>query len=217
MSAPSIANIGLDSATAHRSKGETSRETILHTAARLATVKGINGLSIGDLAAEVGMSKSGIYAHFRNKEEMVLAVIDTAVRVYDIEVMLPAMKVRAGLDRLRALASGFLDHVERKVYPGGCFFVAVSLEVGNNPGPARDQVMIMLAKWLGALRQCVTDAQLDGTLDRQMDADQAVFEIESVLLSANFFYVMTKDAAHMQSARLALEHVLARYLSGNTA
>ena len=123
------------------SKGQSSRATILLAAAKLATTKGLDGLSIGDLAAEVGMSKSGLYAHFKSKEELELATIETASDIFDREVLRPAMAAPAGSQRIRALADSFLAHLERRVFPGGCFFAAVAMELDTRPGPARDRVV----------------------------------------------------------------------------
>src|SRR6516162_4577711 len=105
------------------SKGQASRETILRTAAMLATTRGLDGLSIGDLAAEVGMSKSGLYAHFKSKEDLELATIETAADIFDREVLQRA-KAPAGLPQLRALVDAFLAYLKRRVFPGGCFFAA---------------------------------------------------------------------------------------------
>src|SRR5262245_43842933 len=122
----------------HSSKGQASRATILLAAAKLATTKGLDGLSIGDLAAEVGMSKSGLYAHFKSKEELELATIATAAEIFAAEVLQPAQAAPAGIQRLRSLAESFLSHVERRVFPGGCFFAAVAAELDMRPGPPRD-------------------------------------------------------------------------------
>src|SRR6516165_7704616 len=101
----------------HASKGQTSRETILRAAAKLVTMKGLDGLSIGDLAAEVGMSKSGLYAHFKSKEELELATIEAAAVIFASEVLQPAARAQAGTERLGALADAFLSHLERRVFP----------------------------------------------------------------------------------------------------
>src|SRR6516165_9900361 len=98
------------------SKGQASRATILLTAAKLATTKGLDGLSIGDLAAEVGMSKSGLYAHFKSKEELELATIETASDIFDREVLQPANKAPSGARQLRALVGSYLAHLERRVF-----------------------------------------------------------------------------------------------------
>src|SRR5262245_44362184 len=119
----------------HPSKGQASRATILLAAAKLATTKGLNGLSIGDLAAEDGMSKSGLYAHFKSKEELELATIETAAAIFDSEVLQPVNQEPAGIARLKSLVNSYLAHLERRVFPGGCFFAAVAAELDTRPGP----------------------------------------------------------------------------------
>src|SRR5262245_34013863 len=104
---------GADAGDPSLSKGQVSRAAILHAAAKLATTKGLDGLSIGDLAAEVGMSKSGLYAHFKSKEELELATIETAAAIFDSEVLQPAATAHAGTQRLGALVDAFLSHLER--------------------------------------------------------------------------------------------------------
>jgi AcrR family transcriptional regulator len=192
------------------SKGRASRATILLTAAKLATTKGLDGLSIGDLAAEVGMSKSGLYAHFKSKEELELATIETAAAIFDSEVLQPAARARGGLERLGALVDAFLSHLERRVFPGGCFFAAVASELDTRPGPARDRVVAILDKWNSLFRQCILDAQASGELDPRADVAQAAFEIQAMLLAGNFQFVMTNDPIRLTQARQGVEHVLAR-------
>jgi AcrR family transcriptional regulator len=192
------------------SKGQASRATILLTAAKLATTQGLDGLSIGDLAAEVGMSKSGLYAHFKSKEELELATIETAAAIFEHEVLQPAARAVAGTERLRALVDAFLSHVERRVFPGGCFFAAVASELDTRPGPARDRVVHVLERWLSLLRQCVLDAQATGEIDPEAEVAQAVFEIQAMLLAGNFQFVMTNDPNRLAMARKGAEHVLAR-------
>ncbi len=193
-----------------KSKGQTSRETILLTAAKLATIKGLTSLSLGDLAAEVGMSKSGLYAHFKDKEELELATIETAAVIFDHEVLQPAMKAQAGTERLKAVANSFLSHLERRVFPGGCFFATVAAELDTRPGVARDRVAEVLDKWLSLLKQCILDAQAFEEIDPTAEVTQAVFEIEAMLLAANFLFVMGNDPIHLAHARKGVENVLAR-------
>jgi len=192
------------------SKGQASRETILLAAAKLATTKGLIGLSIGDLAAEVGMSKSGLYAHFKSKEELELATIATAAAIFDSEVLQPVTRTSAGIARLKALANSFLSHLERRVFPGGCFFAAVAAELDTHPGPARDRVLEVLNSWVSLLRQCILDAQTLGEIDPQAQVDQVVFEIQAMLLAANFLFVMSNDPVRLTQARRGVEDVLAR-------
>ena len=192
-------------------KGQSSRATILLTAAKLATTKGLIGLSLGDLAAEIGMSKSGLYAHFKSKEELELATIETAAVIFDGEVLQPAMRATAGTKRLKVLASSFLSHLERKVFPGGCFFASVAAELDTRPGPARDRVVEVLGNWLALLRQCILEAQDLGEIDPHAEVAQVVFEIEAMLLAANFLFVMMNDSAHLAQGQKGVENVLARF------
>jgi AcrR family transcriptional regulator len=194
----------------HPSKGQLSRAAILQAAAKLATTKGLDGLSIGDLAAEVGMSKSGLYAHFKSKEELQLATIETAAAILDREVIRPALSVPAGIQRLRALADSFLAYLKRGVFPGGCFFATVGMELDTRPGLPRDRVVEVQQKWLSLLRQCLLDAQAHGEIQHGADLPQAVFEIHAMLVAANFFYVMSNDPTRLTQARKGVDNVLAR-------
>ena len=102
-----------------RSDGERSRRTILDAAAKLATVEGLEGLSIGRLADHIGMSKSGLYAHFGSKEELQLAAIETADAIFDAEVVAPSNQAATPLEQVEVLCEKFLLHVERGVFPVG--------------------------------------------------------------------------------------------------
>jgi AcrR family transcriptional regulator len=210
MSVDSLSKIGSTSGEPRPSKGRFSRNTILLVAAKLATVKGLRGLSLSDLAAEVGMSKSGLYAHFKDKEELELATIETAAGIFEREVLQPAMGADAGVARLKTLVNSFLSHLERKVFPGGCFFSAVAAELDTRPGSARDRVVEVLGAWLSLLRQCIIDAQNLEELDPNTDVAQAVFEIEGMLLAANFLFVMMNDPIYLVQARSGVENVLRR-------
>lgn len=191
-------------------KGQSSRTTILLTAAKLATTKGLTGFSIGDLAAAVGMSKSGLYAHFKSKEELELATIEMAAVIFDREVLQPATEAPAGTERLKVLVDSFLSHLERRVFPGGCFFSAVAAELDTRPGPARDLVVAIVGNWLGLLQQCLVEAQDLNEIDPNAEVAQAVFEIEAMLLAANLLFVMMNDLVHLQQGRQGVENVLAR-------
>jgi len=120
-----------------RADGRRSRDAILDNAARLATVEGLEGLSIARLAEHTGMSKSGLYAHFTSKEELQLATIERAQEIFETEVLRPARTKPDGLRRLWALSDEFLSHLERNVFPGGCFFAAVGAEFDTHPGASR--------------------------------------------------------------------------------
>jgi AcrR family transcriptional regulator len=184
-----------------RSDGVKSRRAILDASARLATVEGLNGLSIGGLAEHIGMSKSGLYAHFKSKEELQLATIQTAAEIFDAEVVTPASAAPPGIRRLWALSEQFLAHLERGVFPGGCFFASVAAEVDTRPGPVRDRIFEVIGDWVGALADAVADAQAAGEIDPAEDAEQLVFEIDAMLLMANTAYVIEPSAEALERGR----------------
>jgi AcrR family transcriptional regulator len=194
---------------ARRSDGEQSRNAILEAAARLATVEGIGGLSIARLADAVGMSKSGLFAHFGSKEELQLATVETASSVFSAQVIEPAMAAGSGIERLRRLVGGYLTYVEADTFPGGCFFASVLAEVDMQPGAVRDQLVRFLADWLDRIQTAVQDAQAEGAIDPAEDPAQIAFEAEAALLLANAQYVVTRAPEPIERARRAVERRLA--------
>jgi AcrR family transcriptional regulator len=191
-----------------RSDGERSRSAILREAAHLATVEGIDGLSISRLADAVGMSKSGLFAHFGSKQELQLATIEAASAFFHDQVTEPAEGAPTALERLRQLVENFLRYVE-SAYPGGCFFASVAAEMDTRPGPVRDLAVRVTREWLELLETAVRDAQADGDLDRAEDAAQLAFEVDAYLLMANALYVAEQDPAPLERARRAIEGRLA--------
>ncbi len=192
-----------------RADGEKSRNAILREAAQLATVEGLGGISIGRLATAVGMSKSGLFAHFGSKQELQLATIEVAGDVYNELVVAPALTEPTGLGRLRALVERFLEHVESDVYPGGCFFASVAAEMDTHPGPVRDLAIRLTGEWFDELIRAAGDAQAEGAIDPSEDPGQLAFEIDSFLLLANAQYVVVRDPAPLDRARRAVERRLA--------
>ena len=191
-----------------RSDGERSRTAILNEAARLATVEGIGGLSLGRLADEVGMSKSGLFAHFGSKEELQLATIETADEIFRKQVLEPADNASSGIERLRALVDGYLDYVEAKTFPGGCFFATVMVEVSMQPGAVRDRLVAFLEDWLGRLEAAVREAQHEGDIDKKEDAGQLAFELESSLLLANTQFAVAQSPEPIKAGRRAIRRRL---------
>jgi AcrR family transcriptional regulator len=191
-----------------RSDGRRSRDAILDTAARLATVEGLDGLSIGNLAERTGMSKSGLYAHFKSKEELQLATIDRASEIFDAEVRTPARSQSDGLARLWALADEFLAHLGRDIFPGGCFFAAVGAEFSGHPGRVKERILTFNADWVGELVAAATRAQAAGEIPDTPGPEQLVFEIDALLLMGHTTYAMLGDPAYLEQARQGLERLL---------
>ncbi len=191
-------------------KGQRSRETILRAAASLATVDGLEGISIGNLAAQIGMSKSGLYAHFGSKEELQLATIETAEEIFNADVIEPTETIGDPLERLQALCAAFLSHVERRVFPGGCFFASVSAEFDTQPGPVRDRVTATQQQWAARVEQLIREAQAAEVLDPDEDPALLAFELDSYLLLGNTNFVLYDDTAYLHQARQAIARLLER-------
>jgi AcrR family transcriptional regulator len=193
-----------------RADGVGSRRTILLAAAELATTRGLEGLSIGELAQHIGMSKSGLYAHFKSKEELELATIQTAAEIFARDVLGPAEESPGGLPRVLALSEAFLRHLERRVFPGGCFFATVAVQLASRPGRPHDRVMALQQRWLDQFAEAVGQAVAGGELPRDTDVDQLVFEITAMMVRANFSWVVTGETRVLEQARIGIRHVLER-------
>lgn len=194
-----------------RADGEESRRAILHAAAQLATTRGLESLSIGELARHIGMSKSGLYAHFKSKEELELATIETAAEIFDQEVLSSARESPGGLARVQAVSEAFLLHLERRVFPGGCFFANVSMQLAASPGRPRDRVMEILARWIELFAHALGEAVVAGELPRDADLDQMAFELNAMLVRANFSWILTGEPGVLDQARMGIRHVIERF------
>jgi AcrR family transcriptional regulator len=191
-----------------RADGERSRRAILDAAARLATVEGLDGLSIGRLAEHVGMSKSGLYAHFTSKEALQLATIEAANAIFAEDVVAPAVAAETPLERLEALCERFLSHVERAVFPGGCFFASVAAELDTRPGPVRDRAAEVVSWWSQLHHAAIVEAQAAGQLDPGEDAAQLAYELGSLLLFANASYLLGGGGEALERARRGIRRRL---------
>lgn len=194
---------------AQRSDGIRTRRAILEEAAKLATIEGLEGLSLSRLADEVGMSKSGLFAHFGSKEELQLATVETAMEIFDEVVVAPAAKAANGLERLRMLLDRFLRHVEVAVFPGGCFFASAAAELDTRSGPVRDLALDVVAQWGQALEGTIRAAQAEGLIDSRVDPGQLVFELNSYLMLANAQFVASGSQEPLDRARRAVDDRLA--------
>ena len=205
MSSPEPLDRPVRKARKPRSDGQRSRTAILEQAARLATIEGIGGLSIGRLAEAVGMSKSGLFAHFGSKEELQLATVDLAGGLFTEHVLSAADSARGARERLSDLVEGYLRYVGEETFPGGCFFASVLAEVDMRPGPVRDAMIGTLAGWLGLLESTIREAQADGTIAADVDAAQLAFELEALLYFSNQQYVVLRSSEPIDRARTALQ------------
>ena len=129
----------------------------MRAAASLATVDGLDALSIGNLAASLGMSKSGLHAHFGSKQELQLATVAEAARIFDAEVVQPALAAPAGLGQLAGVCEAFFEHLERHTFPGGCFMADAALEMGTRPGPVKDLIASFQSQFGDLIRGFAVD------------------------------------------------------------
>jgi AcrR family transcriptional regulator len=186
-------------------KGARTRASILDRAVDLASVEGLEGLTIGRLAAELRMSKSGLFAHFGSKQELQLATIAAAAERFKGKVIDPALDFPDGAPRLRAMAERYLDQLGD--YSGGCFWAATSAEYDDRPGPVRDAVVGALDAWL---RELERQARIAG-VERP---ERFAFELYSLVMGANARYRLSGDARVFEYAREALDRLLAELPDG---
>lgn len=197
-----------------RSDGERRHRAILHAAADLASTHGLEGLTLGQLAARLGISKSGLFAHFRSKLELELATVEAAAGVFAEDVMKPASAAPPGVQRLVALAEAFLSHVERRVFPGGCFFAAAAAELDSRPGPVRDRIAAFQRDFTGTLEEHAGEARARGELAGSADPRQVAFELQAMLVAANNTFLLQGDPSVFERARRGVVGILERAASG---
>lgn len=191
-----------------RSDGERTYRTILDEATRLASVEGLSSLTIGRVAKEVGMSKSGVFAHFRSKEWLQRETIQAAREVFEREVLGPGLAAPEGLARVEALCAAYLSYVERGVFPGGCFFAHVLAEYDARSGPIHEEVAADQSGWAGLLEGEISRAQERGEVDPAADPPQLAFELQAALENANFLSTLHRDPAFVELARTAVRKTL---------
>ncbi|YCK33335.1 TetR/AcrR family transcriptional regulator [Actinomadura sp. ATCC 39365] len=163
-----------------RARGQRSREAILGQAVSLASVHGLDGLTLGRLAEAAGVSKSGFFAHWRDKEQLQLDTIEWAVRQWTDEIVKPALKAAPGVARVLALHEARLRFYEKGVLPGGCFFYTARVEFDDRPGPVKDRVAESMADWLRFIERLVREAVELGELPPETDPAQLAYEIDAL-------------------------------------
>lgn len=189
-----------------RAPGDRARARIVERAAQLATIEGLDGLSIGRLAEVTGIPKSSVHALFGSKEELQLATINAARDSFIAEVVTPALTTTdPGRERLVALCDGYLDYVERRVFPGGCFFVGVSAEVGARLGRVHDEVARVQGQWRDLLDAEARAAKERNELPDGRDPAQLAFELGVILAGTNIVAVLHDDNRAITRARTAVQ------------
>lgn len=191
-----------------RSDGARTHAAILEAAARLASVEGLQGLTLGRLATELGVSKSGLYAHFGSKEQLQLETIEEALRVFEREVLVPAARVEPGLRRLESVLEAYFSYLERWVFPGGCFFASLLAELDAQGGVLHEREVALERGWLRAFAGYVEAAQRRGEIRSDVDTEQLVFELYACMELSNYHFVLFRDAAVLARGRRAVARLL---------
>lgn len=189
-------------ATEASGKGATTRAAILDRAVDIASTDGLDGLTIGRLAGELRMSKSGLFAHFGSKQELQLATVEAAATRFREAVIDPVGDTPDGAPRMRAMATAYLAHLDSGTYSGGCFWAATSAEYDDRPGPVRDAIAGALDTWLGELER---QARIAGVAD----PERLAFELYAVVMGANSRYRLSGDRRVFGYARNSVERLLA--------
>jgi AcrR family transcriptional regulator len=196
-------------ADGRRLRGDRTRRAILSTAVNVASVEGLEGLSIGRLASELGMSKSGLFAHFGSKEELQIATVRAAAAIFVQRVIRGAVEDHEpGIVRLQLLLDRWLDYIERGTFAGGCFFAAARAEMDGRPGPVRDALASQMAGWADLLAGYARDAVARGELRADTDPEQLAFELDALGTAANAGWQLHENAAVVDRGRRALRRRL---------
>ena len=189
-------------------KGEATRQAVLDEAANVASLVGLGGLTIGTLAEQTQMSKSGLFAHFKSKEALQVAVLERAAQRYTDAVIAPALKAPRGEPRLRELFEREMRWVQTPVWPGGCIITNAMAELDDQPGPARDRLVQAKRDWLDVITQVTSGGIREGHFREDVDAEGVAFQLHGISLAYFTHHRLLHDPDAADRARRAFEALL---------
>jgi AcrR family transcriptional regulator len=190
-------------------KGSETKDRILDQAVRIASRNGLEGLTIGSLSSELGLSKSGLFAHFGSKEELQCQVLQAAAGQFQEEVIRHAIAAPRGEPRIRALFDRWLYWANRAEMPGGCLLIAASIELDDKPGPQRDYLVLAHRGRVAALAKAASLAVEVGHFRADLDPEQFAFDFYSITLGYHDHNRLLRDPRAEERARTAFERLLA--------
>lgn len=190
------------------SKGADTRSRIVQTALRAASIDGVEGISLGKVAADVGMSKSGLFAHFESKEALQVDVIAAAADKFVEVVVTPALKFPRGAPRLRALFEHWLVWEQNESLPGGCVFMHATAELDDRPGPVRDALVAHQQEWLEALGKAVQLTIDEGHFKPDVDPSLFAFQLYGIVLSYYHSARLFRDPSAKSNAIRSFESLM---------
>ena len=192
----------------HPRKGEVTRGAILDRAVRLATQTGLEGLTIGRLAADLELSKSGLFAHFRSKESLQISVLDSAAARFIEEVVRPTLREPRGEPRLRALFARWLAWSRSNSGPGGCIFVAAAAELDDRPGAVRDRLVALQKDWLEMVGIVFATGVTEGHFRKDVEPEQFAHDLYAIMLGFHHAARLLRDPRAEARSNAAFERLL---------
>jgi AcrR family transcriptional regulator len=193
----------------HTDQATKTRSDILQAAVDIASAEGLEGLSIGRLATELEMSKTGVFSHFGSKQQLQLATVEAAKEVFLGRVVQPALRSEQGVKRLKAMLDHWLDYVEQIVFRGGCFFAAASAEFDSRPGPVRNKIAELTRAWMLALQEQIEVAQGQKEIKGYVNPALLAFELHAYVQEANWAFKLFDDKSAFLLARRAIAQRIA--------
>lgn len=184
----------------HR-RGAKARAAVLAQAMRIASVQGLEGLTIGALAADLAISKGNITVLFGDKQALQLRTLDAAVEVFVRHMIAPYVTIKSPIERLRRYCDGWFDYVEKRIFPGGCFLYSTSNEYRARPGPIQDRVKEHRNAWSTLLSKAARDAKFEGEIPADADTDQMVFELIAFQSAANTALLLGENEPFLRARR----------------
>lgn len=197
-------------------KGELTRAAILETALQSASRHGLEGLTIGLLAEQMNMSKSGVFAHFGSREDLQIAVLKLYHHLFEQEVFYPSMKEARGLPRLRSMFALWISRVTREI-ASGCIYISGATEYDDRYGVIRDELVGMVNAWQGALLRAAIQAQELGHLQDDVDPEQIVYEMYGLILALHHDARFLKKSGSVQRAEFGFEQMIRSYAPKTSA
>jgi AcrR family transcriptional regulator len=194
-----------------RARGMRSRTAVLERSVQMASREGLEGLTIGGLAADLDVPKSNVFALFGSKEELQLATLAAARGILIDQVIAPALPSEEGLPRLLALGNAWCDYLLSDVFVGGCFLCAASTEMDGRPGPLRDAVVAVMREWIAVLSTNIEAAMAAGNLRSDLHPAEMAFRLNALGMAANWQRQLLEDPSGVEHARAGWRAELARH------
>jgi len=191
-------------------KGTDTKQFILETGLDMASRVGLESVTIGELAKATGMSKSGLFAHFKSKENLQIEILHFAGELFADGVIVPALRTKAGVGRIRQLVANWVKWTGSLT--GGCIFVTASTDFSNRPGKVRDALLAQQEQWLDSLKRLCQSAMQEGELRQDIDCDQFSFDLYSLLLGFHLYHELLQDKETRNYQETALNRLLEDYM-----